>query len=65
MLLDRGANINTVGGPYGTALAAAACGTNLGIVRLLLDRGADINMVAGKYGTALAAAALGYGVWPL
>ena len=58
LLLDRGANINTVDDVYGTALAAAASRVGTSVVQVLLDRGAGINIVAGKYGTALAAAAL-------
>ena len=57
LLLERGANVNTVRGQYGTALAAAVYGGEEKIVRLLLDRGADINMAGGKYETALAVAA--------
>lgn len=57
LLLDRGADINFVGGTQGTALAAAAYGGMHETVLLLLDRGADIDMVGGKHGTALAAAA--------
>ena len=42
------ANINTVGGEYGTALAAAVfCKSTDNIMLLLLDRGADISMVGG------------------
>ena len=57
LLLDRGADINAVGGHGGTALVAAASCGRKDIVSLLLDRGADINAVGGHYGTALAAAA--------
>ena len=57
LLLDRGADINAVGGDYGTALGAAAFTGEEKIVSLLLDRGADINAVGGKYGTALGVAA--------
>ena len=60
LLLDRGANINTVWGEFGTALTMAAYGREMDLVRLLLDRGADVNMVGGKFGTALAAAAYTY-----
>ena len=57
LLLDRGVDINAVGGRYGTALATATlCGVK-DIVLLLLDRGADINAVDGHYGTALTVAA--------
>ena len=56
-LLGQGADINAVGGEYGTALAVASFRGSTDIVSLLLDRGADINAVGGEYGTALAAAA--------
>ena len=57
LLLDRGADINLVGGEYGTALALAVSGEKKDIVSLLLDRGAEINMaVGGQYGSALAVA---------
>ena len=59
LLLDRGADINIIGGNYGTALGAAANGGNQEILELLLDRGADINIIGGEYGTALGAAANG------
>ena len=57
LLLDRGADVNTVGGRYGTALTAAASVCDIKTVKLLLDRGADVNTVGGRYGTALTAAA--------
>ena len=59
LLLDRGVDINAVGGKYGTALVAAVHGKSIDIVSLLLDRGANINMVAGECGTALATAVYG------
>ena len=60
LLLDRGANIDRVGGQQGTALIAA-CNSGRGaldLVSLLLERGADVNIVADGqyYGSALAAA---------
>ena len=42
LLLDRGADINLIGGRYGTALGTAICFGNHKVVSLLLDRGADI-----------------------
>ena len=44
LLLDRGADINAVGGCYGTALAAAASHMNTDIVLLLLRRGVNLNL---------------------
>ena len=62
LLLDRGADVNIVGGQHGTALIAAAARGYGNMVQLLLKAGADVNMVGGEYGTALiAAAARGYG----
>ncbi|KAF8448394.1 ankyrin repeat-containing domain protein [Kalaharituber pfeilii] len=57
MLLDAGADINAVGGKYGTALGAAAYKGHEATVLLLLSRSADINAMGGEYGTALGAAA--------
>jgi ankyrin repeat protein len=57
LLLEKGADVNLVGGEFGTALGAAAFGNKPAIVRLLLEKGADVNTVGGYYGTALAAAA--------
>ena len=58
LLLDKGADVNAVGGVYGTALQAAAASRwgSVKKVQLLLDRGADVNAVGGVYGTALQAA---------
>ena len=58
LLLDRGANINIVGGIYGTALATAVYQGAEDTVSLLLDRGADVNLADGEFGTALAVAVL-------
>ena len=55
-LIDRGSDVNAVGGRYDTALRAAVEMGYYKIVQLLLDAGADINAVAGRYGTALRAA---------
>ena len=52
MLLDRGADINAQGGPWGNALQAASCFGRDQIVQMLLDRGANIN-ARSKSGTAL------------
>ena len=57
LLLYRGANIDMVVGPEGTALTAAVISQSTDTVSLLLDRGADINKVGCVYGTALGAAA--------
>jgi ankyrin repeat protein len=57
LLLDRGADVNIQGGPFGNALQAAAYYGSQEIVKLLLDRGADVNIQGGAYGNALQAAA--------
>lgn len=60
LLIDKGANINTVISQYGrTAFQAAAEGGNLEVVQFLLDKGARINTRAAKFHgrTALQAAA--------
>jgi ankyrin repeat protein len=60
VLLRAGADVNAIGGEYGTAVQAAAWAEDLETVRLLLDAGADIvseTSVSGYYGTALQAAA--------
>lgn len=55
MILDSGADINTLGGDYGTALIAASSRGYFEIVQLLLERGAHMNTTS-SYGTALEAA---------
>lgn len=72
LLLDHDADVNAVGGKFGTPLQAAVTSLDGGwgtedalaherelileIVELLLKRGAEINQMGGKYGTALQAA---------
>ncbi|KFA55211.1 hypothetical protein S40293_09949 [Stachybotrys chartarum IBT 40293] len=58
-LIGKGADVNTQGGKYSTALQAASSRGHLEIVKLLLDKGADINAQGGEYGTALQAASSG------
>jgi ankyrin repeat protein len=58
MLLDNGADVNHVGGTWGTALQVASEAGFESTVLLLLSRGADPNVpVCGFHGTALQAAA--------
>jgi hypothetical protein len=59
LLLEKGADVNTVGGEYGTALGVAAYWGYEPIVQLLLEKGTDVNTVGGNFGTALGAAAYG------
>jgi ankyrin repeat protein len=56
-MLDRGAEINSEGGLYGTALSATAYRGNFQTVKYLLSRGADVNVQCGHCGNALQAAA--------
>src|SRR5204862_404865 len=56
-LIRKGADVNAVGGYFGTALQAAAHCDHGPMVRQLLKKGADVNAIGGKYGTALQAAA--------
>ncbi|KAF7343426.1 HET-domain-containing protein [Mycena venus] len=56
LLLDKGANVNGVGGKHGSVLRAAAKNGCTEIVRLLLDKGAEINS-GGKCGSTLDVAA--------
>ncbi|KAF7968340.1 hypothetical protein HWV62_30929 [Athelia sp. TMB] len=55
-LIICGADVNVIGGEYGTALQAASSEGHLEICQLLLEHGADLNASGGEYGTALQAA---------
>jgi ankyrin repeat protein len=57
MMLEAGANVNQVGGEWGTALQAASYGGHVPLVQQLLNAGADVDQVGGTYGNALTAAA--------
>lgn len=52
LLLERGADVNNSGGPYGTALQAAVTQGHPEIVKLLLESGANANSPGGHYDTA-------------
>lgn len=43
ILFSHGAQMNAVGGGYGTALLAAVMGQHKQLVSLLIDAGADVN----------------------
>ncbi|KAJ7658332.1 ankyrin repeat-containing domain protein, partial [Mycena polygramma] len=58
ILLDHGADVNTAGGEYGSALHGAAAVDHMDIVRILLEHGADVNMTGGRYGSALRVATI-------
>jgi ankyrin repeat protein len=47
------ADVNLVGGSYGSALATASFWGKAEIIHLLLENDADVNLVCGKYGSAL------------
>jgi len=51
MLLDKGADVNASGRPYGSALQAAAAKGEEKIMGMLLDKGADVNTPGGLYGS--------------
>jgi hypothetical protein len=59
LLISAGADMNAIGGDYGTALQLASVEGNLGVVKVLLAAGADTDLQAGHYGTALQAAVAG------
>lgn len=52
-LINKGEDINHVGGLYGSPLKAAAAHGHQVALDLLLSRGADVNAVGGQFGTAL------------
>jgi len=57
LLLQYGANVNIIGGAYGTPLEAACHYGHEPTVRVLLEAGADVNLQGGYHGDALQAAA--------
>ena len=56
MLLDHGAQINTIVGGYITALIDAIIWKSEDVVRILIDRGADVNLSTGSFGSPLVTA---------
>ena len=56
MLLDHGAQINTIVGGYITALIDAILWKSEDVVRILIDRGADVNLSTGSFGSPLVTA---------
>lgn len=55
-ILNRGADVNSTGGQYGTALQAASARGQLKVAQILIQHGAEVNMSCGKFGHALQAA---------
>ncbi|KAL8869919.1 MAG: hypothetical protein Q9174_003911, partial [Haloplaca sp. 1 TL-2023] len=56
-LLDKGADIDAVGGKQGTALQVATLEGNKAAVQLLIARKANIRVISPRFGTPLSAAA--------
>ena len=56
MLLDHGAQINTIVGGYSTVLIDAIVWKSEDVVRILIDRGADVNLSTGSFGSPLVTA---------
>lgn len=63
LLIDAGADVNAVGGEFGTPLQACVRMLYDSMARLLLKNGADVNLQAGKFGNALQAAC--WSAWKL
>ena len=59
ILLKYKADVNLVGGHYGTVLQAVSFEGHLEVMQILLDHNADVNLVGGHYSTALQAASSG------
>ncbi|KAJ7310721.1 ankyrin repeat domain-containing protein [Mycena albidolilacea] len=58
-LLEKGANVNTAGGFYGSSLQAATARGHTEIISILLEKGADVNAAGGRDGSSLQIAAAG------
>lgn len=56
-LIDKGEDINHIGGLYGSPLGAAAAHGHQDAVTLLIEKHANVNIVGGLYGTAVQTAA--------
>ena len=52
-LLNKGENVNHVGGLYGSPLKAAAAHGHQAAIDILIENGAEVNAVGGQLGTAL------------
>ncbi|KAI0112386.1 hypothetical protein GGR51DRAFT_546978 [Nemania sp. FL0031] len=59
LLLEQGADVNEIGGVYGSALQAASARGFDDTVKLLLDNGAEVDAQGGIFGSALQAASVG------
>ena len=56
ILLDKGADVNALGGAGTTALLEASYAGHDQVVQILLERGADVNASGGRYSNVLQAA---------
>ena len=54
-LMQKGANINAIGGRWGTCLQRAGGDSDDELLRLVLDAGAVVNLEGGLYGSPLQA----------
>ena len=59
LLLDKGADVNAVGGEYGNALQAASYGGHDKVMQMLLEKGADVKMQGGHYSEPTAGRGIG------
>lgn len=57
LLVDAGADVETIGTYYGNALKGASEGGYEQVVEMLIDAGADVNALGGQYSSALQVAA--------
>jgi ankyrin repeat protein len=55
ILIDRGLDLNAIGGDHGTALQTAAYMDDTESVKYFIERGADVHIQAGYFGSALRA----------
>ncbi|KAJ7595739.1 ankyrin repeat-containing domain protein [Mycena floridula] len=53
VLFENGADVNALGGNWGTALRAAIDGEERGVVQFLIASGADVNATGGELSTPL------------
>jgi ankyrin repeat protein len=53
LLIDPEADVNAVGGKFGTALQATTFRNNESIIKILLDAGADVTLGGGDFGSPL------------
>jgi ankyrin repeat protein len=54
--LQKGADVNALGGKFGSALQTATFTADKELVELLIERGADVNARGGNFGSVMHAA---------